>query len=84
MANLRLFFDVLTNDDDGYDGFAFGPTASFVATFATDETLIDFDAVGKLLSLFTDGAAPELLKPGPGGAVAAKAQQFLQVRGIDA
>ena len=30
-----------------------------------------------------DGAASELLEPGPGGAVAAKAHQFFEIDSID-
>ena len=68
---------------DGYDGFTFGPTAAFAATMATNAELINLDAAAQLFTIMADGAAPELLEPGPGGAVTAKAQQFFQVRGID-
>jgi hypothetical protein len=77
-------FDVSAFNGNGNDEFAFSPPASFAGTLTADEKLIDLDAAGKLFTFVADGTAPELLKPGPGGAITAKAQQFLQVYRIDA
>ncbi len=82
-ATHSLFY-VSALNGNRYDGFSFGPSTSLARTLTTDEELIDLDAAGQLFTLMTHSATPELLKPGPGGAVTAKAQQFLQVRGTDA
>ena len=76
--------DVSALDGDRYDGFAFGPTASFAGALATNEELIDLNSAGKFFTFMPDGAAPELLKPGPGSTVTAETKQFLQVHGINA
>jgi hypothetical protein len=60
------------------------PSASFAGTLTADEKLIDFDTTGKLFPFVSDRTAPELLKPCPGGAITAKAQQFLEIYRIDA
>ena len=78
------FFEVSAFNGNRYDGFAVGPSASFARTFTAEEKFIDLDAAGQLFTIITDGAAPKLLKPGPGCAVTAEAKQFLQVRSIDA
>ena len=76
-------FEVSAFNGNRYDSFAVGPSASFARSFTAEEKLIDFDAAGELLTIITDGAAAQLLKPGPGRAVTAEAKQFLQVRGTD-
>lgn len=76
-------FEVSALNGNRYDGFAFGPTASFARAVSTDKELIELNAAGQLFTLFTNGAAAQLLKPGPGSAITAEAQQLLQVRCID-
>jgi hypothetical protein len=77
-------FDVSSFHGNGNNGFAFSAPAPFAGTLTADEKLIDFDTAGKLFPFVADRTAPELLKPCPGGAITAKAQQFLQVYRIDA
>ena len=77
------FLEVSALNGERHNGFAPGPTAALAGTLTTDKKFIDLDPAGQLFTIITDGAAPKLLKPGPGSAVTPKAQQFLQVHRID-
>lgn len=68
----------------GDNGFALGPAAALAGALAADDKFIHFHAAGEFPAILADGAAPQLLQPAPGGAVAAQTQQLLEIGGIDA
>jgi len=78
------FVEVSTLNGDRHNGFAFGTAATLSGSRRADEKFIHFDATGQFFASIADGAASKLLQPGPGGSVAAKAQQLFQINRIDA
>ena len=68
---------------NGNDRFAMGTAPSGAGFLAADEKFIDFYPPRQLFPVVADGAASELLQPTPGRLIAAEAQEFLKIDGID-
>ena len=70
-------------DRAGDDGLAGGTPAALAGLAAADEGLVGLDVAAERAAIRIDHGAADLLQPGPGRAVAAKAQLPLQLQRRD-